>query len=118
MPGIRKGLEHEMSGDDCSYVYVLWSEKLGKLYIGSSSDPCKRVRQHNARCSHFTARGIPWVLRYWEGYETMLEARRREKHLKSGAGRVFLRRVFNCEPGYPEIELPANCVEWRYLQER
>jgi putative endonuclease len=43
----------------CS-VYVIWSEKLKKRYIGSTEDVDKRLNQHNSGKTPFTSRGIPW----------------------------------------------------------
>jgi len=71
-------------------VYVLWSDKLHKRYIGFTSEPTKRLTDHNSGKSHFTKRGMPWKLIYAGEYLTETEARRREKFLKSGMGRKFL----------------------------
>jgi len=71
-------------------VYVLWSNKLQKRYVGFSSDLVKRLSEHNSGKSPFTKRGISWKLIYNEEYLTETEARKREKFLKSGVGRKFL----------------------------
>ena len=72
------------------YVYVLWSNKLHKGYVGFTSDLTKRLSEHNSGKSPFTKSGLPWKLIYSEEYLTESEARRREKFLKSGVGRNFL----------------------------
>ena len=72
------------------YVYVLWSEKLKKRYVGSTTDVEHRVAEHNTGQSEFTRRGIPWMLVYWEELLTRSEARKRERFLKSGVGRKWL----------------------------
>jgi len=72
------------------FVYVLWSDKLKKRYVGFTSDLLKRLSQHNQGKSTFTKNGIPWLIIYSEEYKTETEARHREKFLKSGAGRKFL----------------------------
>jgi putative endonuclease len=41
-------------------VYILFSEKLGKYYVGSTEDVEKRILAHNAGLSKFTSLGIPW----------------------------------------------------------
>ena len=96
-------------------VYVLWSAKLSKRYVGSSSDPRRRLEQHNAGHSAFTSRGTPWVLKYIEDYETRGDAVARERFLKTGAGRIFLARVFEREIGYPEMEIPKNCLRFVWM---
>jgi putative endonuclease len=72
------------------YVYVLWSNKLQKRYVGFTSDLTKRLSEHNSGKSPFTKSGLPWKLIYSEKYSTETEARSREKFLKSGVGRKFL----------------------------
>ena len=72
------------------YVYVLYSQKLNKRYIGSTKDINRRIKEHNFGKSNFTAAGIPWNLIYKESFPTNNEARKRELFLKSGIGRKFL----------------------------
>ena len=77
------------------WVYVIRSETAGKIYIGHTQDLEKRLREHNdPACfsSKFTKRFPgPWVLVYSESYGTRSEAFRRERWLKTGSGRGFLR---------------------------
>ena len=72
------------------YVYVLFSQKLHKRYIGFTSDLAKRLLEHNSGKSTFTKAGIPWTLLFQETFQTESEARKREIFLKSGIGRKFL----------------------------
>ena len=73
-----------------SWVYILWSEKLQKRYIGSTNNIDKRLLSHNSGKTPFTKRGIPWQLIHSEMYETLSEARQRELFLKSGIGRKWI----------------------------
>ncbi len=72
------------------FVYVLYSDKLNKRYVGSTSDIDKRLIEHNSGKSKFTKGGIPWKLIYSEKYETNSDARKRELFLKTSVGRKFL----------------------------
>ena len=72
------------------FVYVLWSEKLRKRYVGMTEDVEKRMNQHNMGMSPFTKRGIPWELIHREEYPSKVEAHKRELFLKSGKGRSWL----------------------------
>jgi predicted GIY-YIG superfamily endonuclease len=75
------------------WVYVLLSCN-GKTYVGSTTDPYRRIRQHNgeirggAKC---TRGGRPWTLEKVYGpYENRSQAFRAElalKHGKRGKGR-------------------------------
>jgi putative endonuclease len=71
-------------------VYVLWSQKLAKRYVGISENASARLNQHNAGSNRFTKGGVPWVLLYTETYATRKEALRQERFLKSGVGRAWL----------------------------
>jgi putative endonuclease len=71
-------------------VYVLWSEKLAKRYIGSTENLTKRLCEHNLGQSGFTKGGIPWKLVYSESFPDVKSARQRENFLKSGVGRKWL----------------------------
>ncbi len=76
------------------FVYVIWSNKLQKRYVGSAQNIEIRLKQHNAGKTPFTLRGIPWILIYHEIYKTKSEALKREKFLKSGVGRKWLDETF------------------------
>jgi len=76
------------------YVYVLWSERLKKRYVGSAVDPDKRLHEHNAGKNRFTKGGIPWTLMHTEAFPDLPSARKREAFLKSGVGRAWLDQQF------------------------
>lgn len=67
------------------YTYVLQSEKTGKFYIGSTNNLKRRFSEHNAGQSTYTKTARPWVLIYYEAYQALLLARRREQALKKRA---------------------------------
>jgi putative endonuclease len=72
------------------YVYVLWSDKLQKRYVGITENIEKRIDEHNRGCNRFTKGGIPWILIHTEDYSSKSEALKRERFLKSGVGRAWL----------------------------
>ncbi len=72
------------------YIYVLWSSKIRKRYVGSTKNVEKRVNEHNYGANKFTKGGIPWVKVYQEEYLSKSEALKREHFLKSGKGRAWL----------------------------
>jgi putative endonuclease len=78
------------------FVYVLQSESTGETYIGQTSDLQRRVAQHNdPNCQltlHTKRRRGPWRLVHSEELLTRAEAMRREKELKSGKGREWIRQ--------------------------
>lgn len=74
------------------WVYVLKSLKDNKLYIGMTKDFEKRIREHNKGQVKSTRGRRPFVVIYKEFFESREQARIREKYLKSGSGRKFLKR--------------------------
>lgn len=72
------------------YVYVL-QNKRKKLYIGSTNNLRKRILQHNLGKSRSTKYGFPWKIIYCEISINQKDARARERYLKSGIGRKYLK---------------------------
>ena len=70
------------------FVYILYSSKLDKYYIGRSTDLAKRLEFHNNPIEgrKFTAKGIPWQMKFshqCESYEESVLLERYLKKLKS-----------------------------------
>ena len=74
-------------------VYALYSKSIDRLYIGQTSDLERRLFEHSNGLSRFTKRASDWKLIHNETFESRLEAMKREKQLKSGGGRKFLRSL-------------------------
>lgn len=85
------------------YVYALYNKEADKIYIGETSDPDRRVIEHNHKHgNHFTAKySGKWILLYKEEIHTRKEALIREKQLKSYQGREFIRKLINNEGSAP-----------------
>jgi putative endonuclease len=77
------------------YVYILRSKKNGRFYIGSTKNLKKRLEEHNKGRSKTTRYIRPLELIYKERYSTRSEAAKREKFLKMGQGRVWLKERFS-----------------------
>jgi putative endonuclease len=75
------------------YVYVLYSSKLDKTYVGFTSNLAARVTSHNVGIKGWTVRGRPWILIYYEKFDKKADAIKLEKELKSGKGREYIRNV-------------------------
>jgi putative endonuclease len=72
-------------------VYVLYSPKFHKIYVGYASDLEGRIRSHNELAKRgYTVKFRPWVIAFTEEYGSKREALKREKALKSGQGRAFV----------------------------
>jgi putative endonuclease len=73
------------------YVYVLRLGSDDGLYIGYSSNLRRRFAQHKKGIAFATSYRGPWKLIYYEAYTDKADALGREKYLKSGGGRRFLK---------------------------
>ena len=73
------------------YTYILQSEKNGRLYTGATSDLRKRLDLHNDGKSSFTKKDKPYKLIYYEACKNKEDAFVREKYLKSGPGKRFIK---------------------------
>ena len=76
------------------FVYVLQSEMDGRLYVGMSSNIEKRLLDHNAGRTKSTKGFRPWKVIHVEEHLDRTIAREREKYLKSGYGKQWLKEKF------------------------
>ncbi len=71
-------------------VYVLYSKKYNKIYIGYTSDINNRMLSHNSLATKgYTIKYRPWEIIHTEVFDSKAEALKREKQLKSAKGREF-----------------------------
>ncbi len=73
------------------YTYVIENSKGNRWYAGSTSNLRKRLMQHNSKQSTWTKTGVPWALIYYEACLDEEDAKSREKYLKSGVGKRYLK---------------------------
>jgi len=74
------------------YTYVLQSENDGNLYVGFTKDLKQRFDQHKKGMVDSTKNRRPLKLIYYEACTDREDATRREKHLKTHYGRMYLRK--------------------------
>jgi len=79
------------------YVYVLFSKNYKRNYTGMSINVEKRLHQHNLKQNIATKAYTPWQIIYTEGFKTRVEARKKEKYLKSGIGGEFIKSLLNSQ---------------------
>ncbi len=83
-------MNHVRNGN-FQYVYVLRSIKSGKWYIGCTNNLRKRFDEHQNNKSTYTKGRGPFELIYYEASHNKLDGFAREKYLKSGMGRRYLK---------------------------
>jgi putative endonuclease len=77
-------------------VYVFYSEQYNKTYTGFTSNLIERFKSHNLlETKGYTLKFRPWEVVYVEFYNSKTEAMKREKYLKSGVGREFIKNLIS-----------------------
>lgn len=74
------------------YVYVIKSLKDNKLYVGQTDNLKKRFNEHNKGLVVSTKPRRPFKLLYYEACNILEDSIKREKALKTGYGRAYLKR--------------------------
>ena len=74
-------------------VYALYDRESRQIYVGMTNNLERRLREHRRGQSFFTRRFKDITVIYTENCEDYGSGRRREKYLKSGIGREFLRTL-------------------------
>ncbi|WP_221418107.1 GIY-YIG nuclease family protein, partial [Fulvivirga kasyanovii] len=81
-------------------VYILYSEKLSKFYIGYSSNVLSRQDYHNSEANViWTSKGKPWQAYFVISDLSESQAIRIEKHIKKMKSRKYIENLKK----YPEI---------------
>ena len=86
------------------YLYVLFSERSGRYYVGHTSDPERRLMEHNT-CEElkYTSKFRPWVLMLaFEVSESRGKAIMVEKFIKKQKSKSFLKSLIDSKDN-PEI---------------
>ena len=76
-------------------LYILFSRKLNKYYVGACSDLERRMYEHNIGHSKFTSKGVPWELVYQETFDDLVSAKRREAKIKKMKSRKYLEALIS-----------------------
>ena len=74
-------------------LYILYSPKLNKYYVGSTTDLERRLTDHNRGKEKFTKTGVPWQLVYSEEFLELKEARARELFIKKQKSRKYIEQL-------------------------
>ena len=80
------------------HTYILKSLADGRLYVGSTLDTERRLKEHNQGKVAATRNRRPLEIIHKESYPTQLGAYRRERYLKSGIGREEIRKILGSSP--------------------
>ena len=75
-------------------VYILYSVRLNKFYIGFTADSMEtRLSKHLANHNGFTSKAKDWKIAYTETFESKPEAMHREKQIKGWKSQIRLKKL-------------------------
>jgi len=74
------------------YVYILYSLKDNKLYVGYTTNLNNRIKNHNEGFNTSTKCRRPLILIFAEAFINEKDARNRELFYKSGRGREVVKK--------------------------
>jgi putative endonuclease len=101
------------------YIYILYSSKSDKYYVGTTSDINRRLMEHNNPhvFIKYTAKHIPWELKLsFEVSELRSHALIVEKFIKKQKSRQFIEKLIS-ESNNPDyyISLITNILKKNIL---
>ena len=86
-------------------VYIIYSNKTDKYYIGTTDDFNKRLEEHNNAFypNAYTRKGEPWILKKCFYCEFSKEAYFMERFIKRMKSRDFIEKIINDPSLFYEI---------------
>ncbi|MCL4200575.1 GIY-YIG nuclease family protein [Patescibacteria group bacterium] len=78
-----------------AWLYILWNRSTDRFYIGSTINLKRRLLQHNSGNTRTTRLLGTNELVYTEEYTTELEARNREKQIKSYKSKKYIKELIH-----------------------
>ena len=83
-----------MATSSAHFVYILFSSKLNKYYVGKTADVHKRLVFHNSTYNNiWTKRGQPWVLKASLSFANSHDASKAELFIKRQKSKAFIQKV-------------------------
>ena len=74
-------------------VYAIRSSSRNYVYVGMTNDVERRLKEHNNGENRSTKAYKPFTLIYSEEFPDRASARIKERYLKSGTGKEFLKTL-------------------------
>ena len=88
-------------------AYVIESLKDKTWYTGIAKNAFNRLHEHNSGKNRFTKGHLPWKIIFTEQHPDWETARKREKYLKSSAGKNWLTKHLENKNDGDTSSLPA-----------
>jgi len=75
------------------YVYILYSDKTNKYYIGSTNNLERRLRDHNNSNTPSTTFGKPWNIKFFQEFTDLKIARKIEHQIKKYKSKIIIEKI-------------------------
>ena len=100
------------------FVYILYSEKRSRYYVGQTTDIVKRLKRHNLGFVPSTKSGIPWKLVLQIEVLSRSEALVLERRIKKRGAKRFIDNHFGvyhaiCVAGLARLAKPKVLLSRR-----
>ncbi len=76
-------------------VYILYSDKNKKYYIGSCQNIEERLTRHNSGRNKSTHSGMPWKILYQEYFDSRSDAVAREFSIKKMKSKIYIEKLIS-----------------------
>jgi putative endonuclease len=92
------------------FVYIMTNNNNSVLYTGVTSDLIERVNQHKSKkhIDSFTSRYNICKLVFYESFDTIGEAIKREKQIKAGSRNKKIDLIKGMNPEWNDLSLILN----------
>jgi len=87
------------------YVYILYSHKLNRFYVGQTSNLENRLIEHNRSESLYTSQGAPWTLLWSASKDSLRVSEALEQKLKNLSPDRKIRFMLKYEEGIEDRKL-------------
>ena len=78
-----------------AFTYILFSGMLDKYYVGATNDAIEeRLRRHLSNHDGFTSKAKDWNIVYYEEFDDISSAMKREKQIKKWKSRKLIEQLF------------------------
>jgi len=84
------------------FLYILFSNKINKYYVGSTNNLERRLYEHNIGHSVFTKTGAPWSLILSKPFDSLENARKEERRIKKCKSRKYIENYVKSTVEHPD----------------
>lgn len=79
----------QLQNEEQFFVYILYSAKIDRYYVGQTDHILNRMCDHLSGKSPYTSIAKDWILMYTESYATRSESLKRENAIKRKKSRKY-----------------------------